>query len=86
MRVFIARHGKTLTQPSPGVPGEGNIEPSGYSACFAFLSAASLGKLPSTDLGFPHAGGARVAFHPSPVAVTADPVCAHVALQPCVTC
>ena len=32
------------------------------------------------------APGARVAFHPSPVAVTADPVWAHVALQPWVTC
>ena len=31
------------------------------------------------------APGARVAFHPSPVAVTADPVWAHVALQPWVT-
>ena len=32
------------------------------------------------------APGARVAFHPSPVAVTAEPVCDQVALQPCVTC
>ena len=31
------------------------------------------------------APGARVAFHPSPVAVTAAPVCAHVALQPWVS-
>ena len=32
------------------------------------------------------APGARVAFHPRPVAVTAEPVWAHVALHPWVTC